>query len=130
MGTRHVRVVSAEIQRNGAYLLTQRQPHAVLPHLWEFPGGRVREGESDADALTRAFLDRLGCAPQVGEPVMEVTHSYDGYDLTLVVYRCQLDTEPQPLKVQSVRWVDPTEFGDLEFPDADQKTVDALLSDS
>ena len=41
------RVVSAEVYRNGRYLITQRALKAVLPLLWEFPGGRVREDESD-----------------------------------------------------------------------------------
>ena len=49
----HVRVVAAEIQRDGLYLITQRRESAVLPLLWEFPGGRVEEGEADAEALRR-----------------------------------------------------------------------------
>ena len=125
-----VRVVSAEIQREGCYLLTQRQPKAVLPDLWEFPGGRVREGETDAAALVRSLLDRLGCNVAVGAQVMQVTHAYEGYDLTLAVYRCTLDAEPRALAVQAVRWVEPDAFAELEFPGADQKTVDALLNES
>ena len=54
-----IRVVSAEIAVEGRYLITQRSAHAVLPGLWEFPGGRVREGESDAQALVRAVSGRL-----------------------------------------------------------------------
>lgn len=125
-----VRVVSAEIQREGAYLLTQRQPKAVLPDLWEFPGGRVRDQESDADALVRSLQARLGCTVRVGVQVMEVTHAYEGYDLTLAVYRCDLDAEPRAIAVQAVRWVEPEGFADLTFPGADQKSVDALLSES
>lgn len=125
-----VRVVSAEIQQDGCYLLTQRQAKAVLPNLWEFPGGRVRAGEDDAGALVRALRARLGCTVTVGPQVMEVTHAYDGYDLTLAVYRCGLDGTPRALAVQEVRWVDPEGFADLSFPGADQKTVDALLSEN
>ena len=46
-----VRVVAAMIERDGRYLLTQRRSTAVLPLLWEFPGGRVERGETDAAAL-------------------------------------------------------------------------------
>lgn len=126
-----IRVVSAEIARDGLYLLTQRLPHAVLPNLWEFPGGRVREGESDVDALHRAIHDRLGIEPVVGSKALEITHTYDRYTLTMAVYRCTLpdDVEPEPRKVADLAWVGPERFGDFAFPGADQQTVDALLRD-
>jgi 8-oxo-dGTP diphosphatase len=62
-----IRVVSAEIERSGHYLITQRRPDAVLPLLWEFPGGRVREGEDDAAALVRTLQSRVGLDVVVGE---------------------------------------------------------------
>ena len=49
----HLRVVAAVIARDDRYLITQRRPSAVLPGLWEFPGGKVEEGETDAGALKR-----------------------------------------------------------------------------
>ena len=51
VGVRHVRVVAAVIAREDRYLITQRRPTAVLPGLWEFPGGKVEEGETDLLAL-------------------------------------------------------------------------------
>ncbi|HYO72578.1 MAG TPA: NUDIX domain-containing protein, partial [Archangium sp.] len=48
MARRHIRVVGAMLQNaEGRYLITQRPPKATLPLLWEFPGGRVEEGEAD-----------------------------------------------------------------------------------
>ena len=55
-----IRVVAAVIERDGRYLITQRRPTAVLPLMWEFPGGRVEPGETDADALRREVAHRLG----------------------------------------------------------------------
>lgn len=125
-----VRVVSAEIQRDGRYLITQRAAKAVLPLLWEFPGGRVREGESDEEALQRSIQMRLGVGVVVERAMMEVTHGYDAYDLTLAVYRCSLgDNEPQALEVNALAWVAPEDFSDYAFPGADQQTVDQLLSE-
>ena len=57
---RTIRVVAAVIQKNERYLITQRRPTAVLPLMWEFPGGKVEEAEADADALRREVLERLG----------------------------------------------------------------------
>lgn len=126
----HIRVVAAEIEREGSFLITQRRAEAELGLLWEFPGGRVREGESDADALRRALRERLGVEAQVGHRVLFVTHAYEGYTLDMVVYRCGVVGEPQPLRVNDLRWVPPDRFGDHPFPGADQLTVDKLLRES
>jgi len=123
-----VRVVSAEIQRDGAYLITQRSAKAILPLLWEFPGGRVREGESDAEALGRAIKHRLGVEVDVRERVLEVRHDYPDYTVVLAVYHCELlGGAPAPQAVNAIAWVLPEAFGDYPFPGADQKTVEALL---
>ena len=127
----NLRVVSAEIVQHGRYLITQRQPDAVLGGLWEFPGGRVRPDESDATALRRALQDRVGVQVQVGEQVMEVVHDYEGYVLTLAVYLCEIegDAEPEAKRVAAVAWVGSEEFGEYAFPGADQKTVDLLVGE-
>ena len=129
-GLPHIRVVAAEIEQQGAYLLTQRRAEAELPLLWEFPGGRVRDGESDEAALRRSLQVRLGVGIHVGHQVLVVSHAYEGYKLDLAVYRCALAGEPQALRVQDLRWVRPEEFGNYSFPKADQQTVDALLRDA
>lgn len=130
-GRRRIRVVSAELAHEGRFLITQRRADAVLPLLWEFPGGRVREGESDAEALARALSDRLGIGVEVGEATMEVEHAYDAYDLTLAVYRATLaeGAVPEARRVEAFAWVTPEELGDYEFPGADQRTVDELVGD-
>lgn len=108
-------------------MITQRRSEAALPMLWEFPGGRVHPGESDVDALRRTLLDRLDVAVAVGHKVLDVTHSYSGYTLSMVVYRCSLASEPRAARVNDLRWVLPENFGDFPFPGADQHTVDLLL---
>ena len=125
------RVVSAEIFRDGRYLITQRSMRAVLPLLWEFPGGRVRDDETDEQVLKRSLRDRLGVEVDVGNMVMEVTHEYTGYDLVMRVYQCDIGhQEPVVRTVQDMAWVAPEQFSQYTFPGADQKTVDALLSSS
>lgn len=124
-----IRVVVAEIEQDGCYLLTQRLSTASLPLLWEFPGGRVRMGESDEDALLRTLLYRIDAEINVGHCVMAHKHSYDGYDVELAVYRTTLCSELQPLNVESFRWVPFSDLQNYSFPEADQKTMDLLLSD-
>ncbi len=126
----HVRVVAAEIERGGLYLITQRRPEAVLPLLWEFPGGKVEPGESDQDALQRELQEKIGAPVRVGGLSLNVTHEYDRYTLDLRVYSCELNgLEPTAKHVNEVRWVKPQDFKDYEFPGADQRTVDALIGE-
>ena len=127
----HIRVVTAEIERDGRYLITQRPPKAVLPLLWEFPGGKVEPGESDEAALVRELNERFGLSGVVGELRQEIHHEYARYTLDMLVYRVELDDGeiPHRGKVHDHRWVAPEEFGQFEFPGADRQTVDALLDE-
>jgi 8-oxo-dGTP diphosphatase len=129
MSVPHIRIVAAEVERDGRFLITQRRAEAELPLLWEFPGGRVRDDETDVEALRRSLADRLGAGVQVGHRVLEVSHAYEGYTLDMVVYRCAVVGEARPVRVADLRWVRPEEFGDYRFPGADQQTVDRLLLD-
>ena len=124
-----IQVVTAEVRRDGAYLITQRLPTSILPLLWEFPGGRVREGETPEAALDRLLEDKLGVACEVGELVMEVVHEYDHYTVDMQVFRCFLpeDSEIEHARIHDHRWVPPVEFGAYEFPRADEATISALL---
>ena len=130
MANRVLRVVAAVIERDGKYLITQRRDEAVLPGLWEFPGGRVEEGETDEAALHREVLGRIGVEVEVGDRVAAREHTYDGYDVHLTMFACKLMKsagEPHALSVKDVKWVGSGEFTEYKFPPADQATMDQLL---
>ena len=118
------------IERDGKYLITQRRPTATLPLLWEFPGGRVEEGESDEAALARELKEEMEIDVTVGDRVIHVQHSYPHYDIDFRVYRCRL-TSPesaiQHLRVHDHRWVTLEQMSQYQFPDADAKTLAKLL---
>ena len=60
---------------------------------------------------------------------MVVTHEYEKYHLDMVVFHVSTQSNPRPLKVHALQWVDPCDFGNYDFPGADQQTVDALLGE-
>jgi 8-oxo-dGTP diphosphatase len=131
MARRHIRVVGAMLQNpEGRYLITQRPPKATLPLLWEFPGGRVEEGEQDEQALAREIREEMGVEVQVLEQALHTHHDYPTYDIDFRVYRCRL-TSPesaiQHLRVHDHRWVTLEEMSKYQFPDADAKTLAKLL---
>ncbi len=125
---RQITVVGAMIERDGKYLITQRKPTATLPLLWEFPGGRVEPGETDAQALARELREEMDLVVEVDDQVMHVQHSYPDYDIDFRVYRCRITGgEIRHLRVHDHRWVAPADLDDYEFPPADQKTFEQLL---
>ena len=129
MGKEVIRVVAAVIERDGRYLITQRNASALLPLLWEFPGGRVERGETDAEALHREVRGRIGVEVEVGVKVGEHVHEYASYEVHLTMYTCtvQLGQTPYPASVNDLRWVTSREFVDYDFPPADEKTMNKLL---
>lgn len=123
-----IRVVSAAIERHGRYLITQRLEKALLPLLWEFPGGRVEEGESDRAALARELEYRLGVEAHVREHISSTRREYDAYVVELHLYRCDIGPQkPKNKNVRDLAWVTPDECSAYAFAPADQRSMDALL---
>ena len=105
MTKRKVRVVAAQIERDGRYMITQRKPTSSLPLLWEFPGGRVEEGESDEAALARELKEEMDVEVKVGEASVRVTHEYEAYTIDFRVYRCELLTPEEDIKtIGAMNW--------------------------
>jgi 8-oxo-dGTP diphosphatase len=123
-----IRVVAALVERDGRYLITQRRENAVLPMLWDFPGGRVEEGESDQHALTREVSERLGAEVEVGQLISFVNHPYDKYAVDLYLYECTLLTERLHCRaVKNYAWVTSEEMESYSFTPVDEASMSKLL---
>jgi len=125
---RTIRVVAAVIEHGGRYLITQRRASAVLPSLWEFPGGRVEEDETDAAALKREVQHRLGVGIQSGKLISFVSHPYEHYVVELYLYEGRLvEGEPSAVNVSDFRWVASEDFERYSFTPADEASMSKLL---
>jgi len=119
-------VVAAVIEQGGAFLVTRRQKGVHLAGLWEFPGGKIDEGETHEAALAREIREELNADVEVGELVFDVTHAYDDRTVALYFYRCELQGDPRPLLGQEMRWVPRAELATLGFPPADEELITRL----
>jgi len=119
-------VVAAIIEQDDAFLLTRRQKGVHLEGLWEFPGGKIDEGETHAQALTRELREELGVDVDVQELRFHTTHDYDERSVSLYFYQCRLRGTPQPLLGQQMRWVPRGELSTLGFPPADMELIRML----
>jgi len=124
----HVTVTAGVIRgTDGRVLIAQRKPDAMLGGLWEFPGGKCRDGETLSECLCREVHEELGIAIAVEHPLTTLRHSYTHFRITLHVFVCRLvGGEPQALACADWRWATLQELSDYAFPATDRKIV-ALL---
>jgi len=125
-----IRVVAALVERDGRYLITQRRETAVLPFLWDFPGGRVERGESDEAALAREVDERLGASVEVGQLISFVNHPYEKYAVDLYLYECTLLSDELHCRaVNEYAWVTSKEMESYSFTPVDEASMSKLLGE-
>ena len=121
-------VVAAVIERDDAFLLTLRPAGTHLADHWEFPGGKVHERETHAEALRRELFEELDIVAKVGELAHIVTHAYPEKTIELHFYRCDFLGEPTAMMGQGMRWARRDELAGLPFPEADRALIALLCS--
>ncbi|MGB5546656.1 MAG: (deoxy)nucleoside triphosphate pyrophosphohydrolase [Polyangiales bacterium] len=125
-----IRVVAALVERGGRYLITQRRETAVLPELWDFPGGRVEDGETDEGALAREVAERLGASVDVGQLISFVNHPYEKYAVDLYLYECELLSDDLHCRaVKAYAWVTSKEMESYSFTPVDEASMSKLLGE-
>ena len=121
-----IAVVAAVIEHDDAFLLTLRLDGTHLAGHWEFPGGKVHEGETHAEALRRELLEELDIVAEVGERVHTVIHAYPEKTVELHFYKCGYRGEPRPMMGQAMEWIPRQQLDQLPFPDADKDLIRLL----
>jgi 8-oxo-dGTP diphosphatase len=98
---------------------------------WEFPGGKVATGETEADALVRELREELGVTVTACRPFMRLSHEYDDRIVELSMWLVESFTgEPVGLDGQGLKWVIPDALGQEDILEADAPFVAALREHS
>jgi 8-oxo-dGTP diphosphatase len=121
----------ALIDADGHVLLARRPEGKAMAGLWEFPGGKVHEGEAPEAALIRELKEELGVdtAESCLAPFAFASHRYPDFHLLMPLYVCRRwSGTPTALEGQQLAWVRPQRLGDYPMPPADRPLV-ALLQD-
>lgn len=127
---KQIDVVGAVIVRAGEVLCAQRGPWGSLPGLWEFPGGKIEDGETARTALEREIVEELRCRISVGDEVTTTTYEYDFGTVTLTTFYCDLIAgTPELTEHAEVRWLPPAELSGLPWAPADIPAVDLIMAD-
>ena len=119
-----INVVGAAIVRDGKVLCAQRGEPRALAGKWEFPGGKIEEGESPEAALVRELREELKCEVDVTGFVCTTPQEYDFGTVVLSTYLCSLVSgEPQLTEHQQTRWLAPEQMPELDWAPADLEAV-------
>jgi 8-oxo-dGTP diphosphatase len=122
-------VTAGVVVRDNTVLVVQRKPTSRRGLLWEFPGGKVEEGEDPRACLKRELEEELGVEVVVGRRFEIVYHTYEDVKVLLISFICQIARgEPHAIDCQSLRWMTQGELRDLPMTAADIPLRDALCS--
>lgn len=121
------RIAVGVVSRRGRLLITRRAESAMLGGLWEFPGGKIRRGETAADACRREIREETGLDVDVVEHVASVQHAYSHLKVKIEVFRCTHRKGRVHLRGPvDHRWILLEETADYAFPKANHKFLPAL----
>ncbi len=126
----HYTVTAAVIQRDGKLLIARRPANGLLGGLWEFPGGKLQEGEDLPACLRREIKEELGVEIEVGAALGVYRHAYTHFSVTLHAFACRLISgEPLPLQASDLRWSAPAELPDYPMGKLDRR-ISQIFSSS
>jgi 8-oxo-dGTP diphosphatase len=113
----------------GRYLITQRRRGSHLAGLWEFPGGKLEEGETPAIALRRELTEELGATFAVGKLVETVRWEYPDRSVVLHFHDCRVESGAiEPREGQAMAWVEAADLARYDFPPADRELIARLAA--
>ena len=122
-------VAAALIDRDGRVLLAQRPPNKSMAGLWEFPGGKVEDGENPEDALIRELNEELGIDTWGSclAPLSFASHSYEEFHLLMPLFACRkwIGT-PMAMEGQVLKWVSKSDLKNYAMPPADIPLIAAI----
>ena len=125
----------ALIDIDGRVLLAQRPADKSMAGLWEFPGGKIKAGETPETALIRELREELNIDTSLSclAPLSFASHNYDAYDdqdafhLLMLMFVCRRwQGRPQPMEGGILKWVRPQNLRDYPMPTADIPLISAL----
>jgi 8-oxo-dGTP diphosphatase len=123
-------VVAALIESDGNILVCQRKRGDTFELMWEFPGGKLKPGESPSSALARELEEELGITAKIGDEALRTHHRYAQLSepIELIFLRAKIVSgEIQNRVFESMQWRAPETLHELNFLPADRDMIDKLV---
>lgn len=127
---KQIEVVGAVIFSDNKVLCAQRNENMSLPLMWEFPGGKVEQDESEVDALKREINEEMLCDLEVGDKITSTAYEYDFGIVNLHTYKCKLKEKmPTLTEHKSIKWLNIHELESLKWAPADIPAVKIIVDE-
>jgi len=126
-----ITVVAALIRNDGKLLVCQRKRGTSFGMMWEFPGGKVKPGETLEQALVRELAEELGTKATIGSEVYRAQHRYAEMSGPIELIFFQAELEPRSVRnlvFEEILWHDPASLPELDFLPADKELIEKLTS--
>lgn len=124
-------VTAAVIEKDGTVLIARRKPEDRFGGVWEFPGGKVEEGETPAQGLQREILEELGVEIAVGPKLGVFPYVSPAFSIELLAFRARIIRGDIVLNDHSeIRWVDRIALSEYSFAEPDLPLVRVLMRES
>ena len=122
-----VRVVGAAILQADTCLVAQRGAAMSMPLKWEFPGGKIKPGETPEDCVQRELLEELGVEVVISESLPTLEHDYGSFSVILHPFLCgKITGEVRPHEHAAVIWLVPEALMTLDWAEADYPLIEWL----
>lgn len=121
MNKKHYEVVAAVIEKDGLIFCSKRGPKEECAYKWEFPGGKIEQGETKEEALKREIKEELDGEIIVEKYITTVNHEYDTFSITMHVYKCSLLDHLVLKEHIDYKWVKKEELMNIDFAEADKQ---------
>jgi ADP-ribose pyrophosphatase len=120
-------VAAAIIRKNKSVLLARRSAGQKLAGFWEFPGGKVENGETAEECLARELVEELGILTRIGKKCAESLHQYEHGNFRLVAYLVDcIGGEPRPSVHDRLEWVKIDDLKRYQLLPADIPILESL----
>lgn len=123
-------IVTAGILTDGGrVLICQRRAGSRFPLKWEFPGGKVEDGETPEASLRRELREELAIEADVGPEIHKTEHRYpSGFAVRLLFFRITRYTgTPMNRAFERIEWVRPADLAHFDFLEADRALVERMV---
>lgn len=108
--------------------IARRAPHKAMAGKWEFPGGKLEDGEDPKEGLQRELLEELGMTVHVGDYVGTTNHQYPNFKIELIAYQCEFMAATYELTDHDAyAWIMPVELKDYDLAEADLPFISILF---
>lgn len=124
-----LKVVAGFLKRGDKFLLVRRPVDKERGGLWEFPGGKVEDGETLEEAIKRELKEELGIKSKVKRFIGKTIYRYPEREIELILFEVEFEEEPVLKEALELKWVNFEEIKELELCPADKRLLESLKKD-